>query len=35
MYKLSDKIIKLIRKATENWKVELIVEGETLADVRV
>ena len=35
MYKISDKIITFITNTMENWKVELIVGGQTLAEVKI
>ena len=35
MYKISDKIIKFIVNAMENWRVELTVGRQTLAKVKI
>ena len=35
MYKLSDKITKLITEIMRNWKAELAAGGKTLAEVKI
>ena len=34
MYKISNKVIKFITNATENWKLELTVGEQTLEEVK-
>ena len=35
MNKISDKIINFILNSMENWRVEFIARGETLAEVKI
>ena len=35
IYKISDKVLEFITEPMKNWKVELAVEGKTLAVVKI
>ena len=35
MYKLSNKVIKIIKKAMENWKLKLTSREQAIAEVKI
>ena len=35
MYKISDKVLNFISKATENWKLDLVVGRKTLVKTKI